>query len=80
MKIKKSVQNFSRNVNKNLQVIHEGKGTRAAARYAFKCAGRFFCTEPQMYGCIKNGKICILSGKEYGTPLVLQSSDCRMSG
>ena len=39
---KKSVQNFSRNVNKNLQVIHEGKGTRAAARYAFKCAGRFF--------------------------------------
>ena len=36
---KRSVQNFSRNVNKNLQVIHEGKGTRAAARYAFKCAG-----------------------------------------
>ena len=42
MNIKKSVQNFSRNVNKNLQVIHEGKGTRAVARYAFKCAGRFF--------------------------------------
>ena len=42
VKIKKSVQNFSRNVNKNLQVIHEGKGIRAAARYAFKCAGRFF--------------------------------------
>ena len=42
MNIKKSVQNFSRNVNKNLQVIHEGKETRAAARYAFKCAGRFF--------------------------------------